>query len=92
MVLKVVTCFAAALLYVAIVSHAFAWEANPEPGYCAQFFPNADCNSIGPAPKNSRAVAAPVVPPKAKKSKRQSTAAPQHEKRRPAKPDPVVSR
>ena len=28
---------------------ARAQAANPEPGYCAQFYPNADCNSVGPA-------------------------------------------
>lgn len=92
MVLKIAAFGAAAMLYAAIVSQASAWEANPEPGYCAQFFPNADCNSIGPSPKNRRAVAAPVVEPKATKKKRQSAAVPQHQKQPPAKPGPAVSR
>ena len=32
-----------------ITQQVWAQAANPEPGYCAQFYPNADCNSVGPA-------------------------------------------
>ena len=35
-----------AFLPTVIASHAWAQEANPEPAYCAQYYPNADCNSI----------------------------------------------
>jgi len=37
-----------ATLAIAIAPLAWAQEANPEPAYCAQYYPNADCNSIGP--------------------------------------------
>jgi hypothetical protein len=72
-----------ALLSAAAATAALAQAANPEPGYCAQFYPNSDCNSIGPATsgsnKQDEAVdndpveAAPVSPPaKPAKPKKQA--------------------
>lgn len=62
-----------AILSAAAATPALAQAANPEPGYCAQFYPNSDCNSIGPdtpgSNKQGEAVeddpveAAPVSPP-----------------------------
>ena len=37
-----------AFLSAAIPPPALAQAANFEPGYCAQFYPNSDCNSVGP--------------------------------------------
>jgi hypothetical protein len=64
---------ATAILSVTFASIASAQAANPEPGYCAQFYPNADCNSsTGPATPGSKpgeaaesdpVEAAPVSPP-----------------------------
>jgi dihydroorotate dehydrogenase len=79
----------AALLSSAITPQAWAQAANPEPGFCAQFYPNEDCNGIGPATPGSRtpenaaesepSEAAPAIPPArtpvAKKKKHQSSAA-----------------
>jgi hypothetical protein len=98
--LKLAACSAAALLYIATIPQALAWEANPEPGYCAQFFTNIDCNTIGPEPPNSRAVeeqaepeqVAPVPPPKPEKKKKRAAAAPQHAKQSPDGGKPAVSR
>jgi hypothetical protein len=69
----------------AMAGQARAQAANPEPGYCAQFYPNSDCNSIGPAtpgaaaPAESEpAEAAPPPAPKkpaAKKNKKPQTGA-----------------
>ena len=71
-------------LSAAMVAEARAQAANPEPGYCAQFYPNSDCNSIGPATPQATAPAvesepeeaAPPPPPKkvAKKKKTQTAA------------------
>jgi hypothetical protein len=62
-----------ALLSATAATPALAQAANSEPGYCAQFYPNSDCNSIGPdtpgSNKQGEAVeddpveAAPVSPP-----------------------------
>jgi hypothetical protein len=52
-------------LSVAMVAEARAQAANPEPGYCAQFYPNADCNSIGPATPQVTAPAAESKPEEA---------------------------
>ena len=65
-----------------ITQQAWAQAANPEPGYCAQFYPNADCNSIGPAtpgavapaPESEPAEAAPPPPPAPKKAEKKQTA------------------
>ncbi|MGH6641102.1 MAG: hypothetical protein ACRED3_00250 [Bradyrhizobium sp.] len=76
----------AALGSIAVAPQAWAQAANPEPGYCAQFYPNADCNSIGPSTpskatavepdEEAAAVPAPVPTPKKKpKKKAQTTAA-----------------
>ena len=62
-----------------VAEQARAQAANPEPGYCAQFYPNADCNSIGPAtpgavapaPENEPEEAAPPPPPAPKKASKQ---------------------
>lgn len=72
-----------ALLSLAVAPQAWAQAANPEPGYCAQFYPNADCNSIGPAtPSKATAVEpeeapaslpAPVPTPKKKPKKKPQT-------------------
>jgi hypothetical protein len=62
------------ILCAAAAPPARGQSANPEPGYCAQFYPNADCNSVGPdtpgsnkepgeAIENDAAEAAPVSPP-----------------------------
>jgi hypothetical protein len=82
---KLATLAVAALLSLAVVPQAWAQAANPEPGYCAQFYPNADCNSIGPATPNKAAavepdeapaaVSAPVPTPKKKPKKKPQTSA-----------------
>jgi hypothetical protein len=94
--LKLATCSIAALLTVASISPAPAWEANPEPGYCAQFFTNIDCNTIGADPPGKGPVAepaepepAPVVPSKPKKEKKRAAAAPQPAKQPSAGAAPV---
>ena len=73
-----------AVLAATAASPALAQAANSEPGYCAQFYPNADCNSVGPETPGSRttektaesepAESAPAVAPAPgpKKKKRQS--------------------
>jgi hypothetical protein len=99
--LKLATCSLAALITIASLPQARAWEANPEPGYCAQFFTNIDCNTIGTDPPGKGPIAepedpvqaAPVVPPKPeKKRKSKSAAAPHQEKQLPAGAAPAVSR
>ena len=80
---KLSTLALSALLCLAVVPQAWAQAANPEPGYCAQFYPNADCNSIGPATPNKAtavepdetpaAVPAPVPTPKKKPKKKPQT-------------------
>ena len=64
---------------------AWAQAANPEPGYCAQFYPNADCNSIGPATPGAAVPAPesepeeaepPPPPPPPKKTKKQAAKKP----------------
>jgi hypothetical protein len=82
---KLATLALAALLPLAVASQARAQEANPEPGFCAQFYPNADCNSIGPATPNKGAAAepeeapaampAPVPTPRKKPKKKAQTSA-----------------
>jgi hypothetical protein len=42
------TWLGAALLAVALGSHANAQAVISEPGYCAQFYPNANCQNKGP--------------------------------------------
>ena len=39
---------AAAILAAALASPAMAQEVIAEPGYCAQFYPNANCQNKGP--------------------------------------------
>ena len=39
---------AAAILASALASPAMAQEVISEPGYCAQFYPNANCQNKGP--------------------------------------------
>jgi hypothetical protein len=82
---KLATLALAALLPLAVGSQAWAQEANPEPGFCAQFYPNADCNSIGPATPNkaaaikpaetTAAMPAPVPTPRKKPKKTSQTSA-----------------
>ena len=38
----------AALLATALASPAFAQAVVENPGYCAQFYPNANCQNYGP--------------------------------------------
>jgi hypothetical protein len=78
-----------AILSAAAATPALAQAANAEPGYCAQFYPNSDCNSVGPdtpgsnkqgeAVENEPTEAAPVSPPakpaKARKQARRSASA-----------------
>jgi hypothetical protein len=63
-----------AILCAAAAPPASAQAANSEPGYCAQFYPNDDCNSVGPETPGSRtegkaveseksAATSPVRPP-----------------------------
>ena len=43
-----VALFAAAVLTAAVASPAPAQEVIYNPGYCAQFYPNANCQNKGP--------------------------------------------
>jgi len=75
---KLATLGLIAILSTAIASQAWAQEANAEPAYCAQYYPNADCNSIGPkTPGTARSVSSEPgkAAPAAKKKKRPSSAA-----------------
>ena len=82
---KLATLALAALLPLAVAPQAWAQEANPEPGFCAQFYPNADCNSIGPATPNKAtavepeeapaAMPAPVPTPRKRPKKKVQTSA-----------------
>jgi hypothetical protein len=40
--------FGAALLATTLVSHAHAEPVIEDPGYCAEFYPNANCRNLGP--------------------------------------------
>ena len=40
--------FAAAILASGVATPVLAQEVNYEPGYCAQFYPNANCQNNGP--------------------------------------------
>ena len=40
--------FGAALLATTLVSHAHAELVIEDPGYCAEFYPNANCRNLGP--------------------------------------------
>jgi hypothetical protein len=62
------------ILCAAAAPPALAQAANPEPGFCAQFYPNSDCNSVGPETpgsnktqgepvENDASEAAPASPP-----------------------------
>jgi Na+-transporting methylmalonyl-CoA/oxaloacetate decarboxylase gamma subunit len=72
----------------AVAEQARAQAANPEPGYCAQFYPNSDCNSIGPAtpgaaapaPESEQEEAATTPPPAPRKASKQQAAKTQAEK------------
>ena len=75
----------AALAFLAVAPQAWAQAANPEPGYCAQFYPNADCNSIGPATQNKATAVEPDVAPVAvTKPKNKPTRKPQTSAAAPA--------
>jgi hypothetical protein len=63
-----------AILSAAIAPPALAQAANSDPGFCAQFYPNSDCNSVGPETpgsnkpqgepvENNASEAAPASPP-----------------------------
>jgi hypothetical protein len=45
---KIAVSCAVVFLTIALTRAASAQAANPEPGFCAQFYPNEDCNSDGP--------------------------------------------
>jgi hypothetical protein len=65
------------ILFAAAAPPALAQAANSEPGYCAQFYPNADCNSFGPeTPGSNKTRGEPV----------ESEAAPASPPAKPAKP------
>lgn len=76
-----------------MAERALAQAANPEPGYCAQFYPNADCNSIGPAtpgaavsaPESEPEEAEPPPPPPAPKktAKKQAAKKPATQNKKP---------
>jgi hypothetical protein len=38
----------AALLVTTLVSHVHAQPGIEDPGYCAEFYPNANCRNLGP--------------------------------------------
>jgi hypothetical protein len=40
--------FSAALLATTFVNHVHAQPAVEDPGYCAEFYPNANCPNLGP--------------------------------------------
>jgi hypothetical protein len=49
------------ILFAAAAPPALAQAANPEPGFCAQFYPNSDCNSVGPeTPGSNKTQGEPV--------------------------------
>jgi hypothetical protein len=48
-----------ALLQAAVAPQATAQEANPEPGYCAQYYPDRDCNTINLPARPPEKTAAP---------------------------------
>jgi hypothetical protein len=76
-----------------ITQQAWAQAANPEPGYCAQFYPNADCNSVGPAtpgaarpaPEAEPEEAEPPPPPAPKKPAKKQAAKKQAAKQQATK-------
>ena len=39
---------AAAILLISLATSAMAQQVISEPGYCAQFYPNANCQNKGP--------------------------------------------
>jgi hypothetical protein len=43
-----VACLGAALVAAALASPSIAQEVIYNPGYCAQFYPNANCQNKGP--------------------------------------------
>src|SRR4030081_1651403 len=43
-----VALLGAALMAAALASPATAQQVNYNPGYCAQFYPNANCQNLGP--------------------------------------------
>jgi hypothetical protein len=59
-----------ALLSTVIAPQASPQEANPEPAYCAQYYPNADCNSIGPTTPQRPVTTGRRAAPAVKKHKR----------------------
>ena len=46
--MKLALFAAAALAATAFVSPALAQAVIEDPGYCAQFYPNANCENLGP--------------------------------------------
>ena len=73
------------ILFAAAAPPALAQAANSEPGYCAQFYPNADCNSFGPETPGSKPQGEPV-------ENNASEAAPASPPAKPAKPQKQAHR
>jgi hypothetical protein len=46
--MKIALLGAAALAATALVSPSQAQQVISDPGYCAQFYPNANCQNLGP--------------------------------------------
>jgi hypothetical protein len=87
---KVLSAVTVTILGAAVAPPAWGQSANPEPGYCAQFYPNSDCNSVGPDTPGSKKMqdeavenevneakpaSPPVKPAKARKQTHGSAAA-----------------
>ncbi|MDB5606285.1 MAG: hypothetical protein JWP25_3185 [Bradyrhizobium sp.] len=76
---------AVALLSIASAPAALAQAANSEPGFCAQFYSNEDCNSDGPPTPAAKTIepsdttatpaAAPAPAPAVQKQKHRAKAA-----------------
>jgi hypothetical protein len=73
--MRTIAALLAAMALTGSAERASAQEANPEPGYCAQFYPNADCNT-GPDATNVAVWRRPkpAAAPKRKRRTRSATA------------------
>ena len=75
MMLRLATLLVVVIPLVAASARTSAQEANSEPGYCAQFYPNADCNTGPDAPKAGVRRAATTSAAPKRKPRAQTTAA-----------------
>ena len=48
--MSILKLFAAAILASVVATPVLAQAVISEPGYCAQFYPTANCNNEGPGP------------------------------------------